>query len=217
MPTLNDVATLAFEQGKTSRRDAWEALQRMISRSSALDSAAHSDLAALYSFFTPPKPKQPKNDFDWVARAAARPKCIRPYLQLLYARNGVLYATDGYRLHYAPTTLADGYYDTNGQSVACSDKYPDVVHTAASTDNDWLLCDDHEIIPRSLSGKPNNLLKGADGVHLAEDYFRDATLLEGTECAGYRHPKHELREGRVSLRFKGGRGAVIMYVRHLGA
>jgi len=69
------------------------------------------DLARLYAYFMPPKPKKPKTAFQWVS-AAAGVKDIRYYLNYVYVTAEHLTASDGHRLHRAPNTdkLAPGYY-----------------------------------------------------------------------------------------------------------
>ena len=77
------------------------------------------ELARLYAYFMPPKPKKPKTPFQWVAMAAGV-KDIRYYLNCVYVTAEHLTATDGHRLHRAPNTdnLAPGYYHpTTGDLV----------------------------------------------------------------------------------------------------
>lgn len=70
-----------------------------------------SEIDSLINYFAPSVPTTPKTAFQWVARAASEGKDIRTYLWFVYVENGVMAATDGNRLHWANTDLADGYYD----------------------------------------------------------------------------------------------------------
>lgn len=210
MTNLDDIAALAHSNGRAKKQDAWHTVQDIIRRGETPEPA---QLATLYSFFTPPIPKAPKNGFDWVARAVGGPKEIRVQLQLLYALNGVLHATDGHRVHYAPTDLADGYYDTNGNSVtSCDIQYPDVIRLVSSTGNDWSSTDQTAVVHRTIGGKQDNVLE-CGKVRLSQKYFNDAMSLPGTECQGVREPHQALKFEAVNLHFGNGRGAVIMPVR----
>lgn len=68
-----------------------------------------NDLAKLLALLKPPT-VVPKTAEAWVAKAAAK-KDVRKYLQWVYVNDGVMVATDGHRLHLAPSRLAPGYYD----------------------------------------------------------------------------------------------------------
>ena len=68
-------------------------------------------LGELYQYFIPPIPAKPKTPEQWVAKAIAGPKDVRSNLGFIRVKNGVMVATDGLRLHTAPTGLRDGSYD----------------------------------------------------------------------------------------------------------
>ena len=210
MSNLDNIAALAYSNGRAKKQDAWHTVQDIIRRGGIPEPA---QLATLYSFFTPPIPKAPKNEFDWVARAVGGPKEIRIQLQLLHALNGVLYATDGHRIHYTPTALVDGYYDTNGHSVtSCDIRYPDVLRLACSTGNNWSSTDQTTVAHHTINGKQANVLQSGE-VRILQKYFNDAMSLPGTECQGVREPHQALKFEAINLRFGNGRGAVIMPVR----
>lgn len=88
-----------------------------------------SEIDSLINYFAPSVPSSPKTAFQWVARAVAI-NDIRQYLQFVHVSDGVMYATDGHRLHWANTDLANGYYDAK-TGARVDDKfvrgsYPDV-------------------------------------------------------------------------------------------
>ena len=84
------------------------------------------EIDSLINYFAPSVPSSPKTAFQWVARAVAI-NDIRFYLNYVYVSEGVMYATDGHRLHWADTDLANGYYDAKtGLPAKCDGKYPDV-------------------------------------------------------------------------------------------
>lgn len=66
-------------------------------------------LESLYKYFMPNTPAKAKTPEQWVA-LAVNPKEIREYLRYLIVRTGVMYGTDGHRIHFIPTDLLDGDY-----------------------------------------------------------------------------------------------------------
>ena len=87
------------------------------------------EIDSLINYFAPSVPSSPKTAFQWVARAVAI-NDTRQYLQFVHVSDGVMYATDGHRLHWADTDLANGYYDAK-TGARVDDKfvrgqYPDV-------------------------------------------------------------------------------------------
>lgn len=88
---------------------------------------SESEIDSLINYFAPTVPATPKTAFQWVARAVAV-NDIRKYLQFVHVSGGVMRATDGRRLHWAPTDLADGYYDAKtGLPAKCDTRYPEVL------------------------------------------------------------------------------------------
>ena len=65
-------------------------------------------LTNLYAHFLPAKQKATKVD-QWLTKALGKDK-FRPYLSNLHVRDGILGATDGHRMHFIHTELADGNY-----------------------------------------------------------------------------------------------------------
>ncbi len=69
------------------------------------------EMDQLLNYFAPNRPSKPKNSNEWVAKACANTKEVRFYLQYMHVADGIAYGTDGNRLHWASTELADGFYD----------------------------------------------------------------------------------------------------------
>lgn len=104
-----------------------------------------AEIDSLINYFAPSVPATPKTAFQWVARAVAIDD-VRFYLKYVYVNEGVMVATDGARLHFANTSLADGFYDAKtGFPVTVDARYPEwrriipkregmIAHTE---DQDW--------------------------------------------------------------------------------
>lgn len=73
------------------------------------DPQQREQLAGLYTYFMPAKPAKPKTAFQWVASACSTEQ-YKQYLCHPYSTGKLLIATDGHRLHMAPTTLPVGWY-----------------------------------------------------------------------------------------------------------
>lgn len=91
---------------------------------------APHEIDSLINFFAPKASSSPKTAFQWVALAVSVAD-IRQYLQFVRVSNGVMYATDGHRLHWANAAdLLDGYYDAKTQLQVPDDfirgRFPDV-------------------------------------------------------------------------------------------
>lgn len=71
--------------------------------------------------FAPPRPAKPKTAFAWVAQAC-NPKDVRPLCHYVLVAGGYMRATDGHRMHCAPTDMGDGaYHPRTGTPVAMTD------------------------------------------------------------------------------------------------
>lgn len=95
-------------------------------------------LDRLINYFAPLRPAMPKTADEWVAKACATAKEVRYYLRYVHVMDGVAYGTDGNRLHWSPTELADGFYDPA---------------TLLPCDIDTKFPDCSRVIPAGLSGK----------------------------------------------------------------
>lgn len=101
---------------KPSRKEAFELALK--AKSGQLSEV---EIDSLINYFAPSVPSTPKTAFQWVARAVAV-NDIRQYLHFVHVSDGVMYATDGHRLHLAPTDLKNGYYDAK-TGLPVDDKY----------------------------------------------------------------------------------------------
>lgn len=68
------------------------------------------DVDSLMLFFAPAPPRKARTAEEWVAKAV-NPKDHREYLHFVRVLNGYAMATDGHRVHTAPTDLINGWYD----------------------------------------------------------------------------------------------------------
>lgn len=107
-----------------------------------------ADIARLYAYFLPKTGKAPKTALDWVGLAAAK-KDVRHYLNgVVFCSSGLMYSTDGHRMHYAPTDKANGFYDLQGNEHLTATKegwrFPEVdrVIALAKENNIKLKIDD---------------------------------------------------------------------------
>lgn len=60
--------------------------------------------------------------FFWVAGAVAK-NDVRPFLNYVYSTGTYLVASDGHRMHYAPTDLPEGYYHPETQEAVLNILY----------------------------------------------------------------------------------------------
>lgn len=116
------LALLAMQKNKPSKKQAQEIIKTLYNANPELG----SELAKLYKYFMPAKPKNPKSTFDWVAQAAAGKDEIRTYLQYVCCDEEYLVAADGHRLHAMPADREPGFYiPSNEDRLPDEMKYPD--------------------------------------------------------------------------------------------
>ena len=121
---MSKLATLAFSTvRKPTKKRVMEIIETMAD--GVVDHDELKVLAELYSYFKPPVPATPKTPADWVCKAMAK-NDVRFYLNRLEVSDGKLVATDGSRLHICDTTLADGAYDTQFNTLDDAGKFPDL-------------------------------------------------------------------------------------------
>ena len=208
MSTNTDLIRLAMTGKKPSKRDAQATIRELADRYPD----AVPDLAGLYAYFMPTKPKTAKTAFDWVAQAAAVKDC-RAHLNWVYVTaEGDMVATDGHRLHRAPApaSLLPGYYDPrNGDWVHGPDfaKYPDYARVLADAEKSasTLYLEDPLTVGETDLGHPVYLLR-PDGDRAAfQIKYLDAAL------AGMPTPAARLRDSKCPVVLRDGdRLAVIM-------
>lgn len=127
---MKNVASLAMELSKKpSRKVAFESVQSLIEKladEQDQQSFKAADLANLYAYFLPSKPKTAKNDLEWVSKAVAV-KDVRYYLNYLHEASGKLVGTDGHRMHWIETKQDRGYLaPMTGDVVSCDGTYPNI-------------------------------------------------------------------------------------------
>ena len=122
---INHVATLASKLGSVSRKDIFELIQDLCHTENPM--LTDEMQSKLYRHFMPRTPKKVKTDFDWVALAVGTGP-IRPQLNHVYVdENGRMSATDGKRLHMAPSGgLEPGFYNSQCVRIEHDWTYPDI-------------------------------------------------------------------------------------------
>ena len=141
---IHKIATGAMNASNPSRSTMIDIMMKMCMDEGHV--LTEHEQVLLYGFFSEKIPKTPKTDLQWVALAASKVSDDgRPYLRAIQVLNGVMTATDGHRLHQAPTDLADGFYDGKGQVVDMSDwTFPDtsrVIPPSTATPREWRRAD----------------------------------------------------------------------------
>ena len=139
----------------------------------------------------------------WVAKAKAS-NDIRGYLNYLYSDGRRLMATDGHRLHLAPTTLSAGYYNSELIPVDESAKYPDVVRVIPNKGKQCI-CDMGSLV-MDRRGKVE-LYQLPDGGWINKRYWDQA--VGDQEAVVYVSASNGARR----IDFDDGRVAVVMGVR----
>lgn len=168
MSNLTKISTAAFYSGKATKEAAFAAVKSLCD--SPLAETHADELAKLYSYFCPSPPKLPKSPEQWVA-LAADPQDYRRYLRLVYVSNRTAHASDGRRMHIAPTTLADGWYDLALSPIVVPSDYafPDVARVMPAHKN-------HEPAPMQPDIIPTGMRDYVcvRGIYLQSRYYMDA-------------------------------------------
>lgn len=170
---------------RASRKEAYASVRDLKSGGQLPE----GDIDRLLNYLAPPLPKTAKTAFQWVAKAAGK-NDLRKYLNSVHVDGGVMYASDGHRIHWAPTELGDGYYDARTELPFDLDsKYPDVRRTVGGSfgDRHEVRLDDVPCGQRVYRGKPLShylLPGGTHGRGYDSAYLHDA--LNGADRATYR-------------------------------
>lgn len=135
-----------------------------------------SEIDSLINYLATSVPSRPKTTFQWVARAVAI-NDIRQYLQFVHVSDGIMYATDGNRLHWADTDLANGYYDAK-TGARVDDKfvrgnYPDVRRVIPKIEQMQKFEGDPIASARYINRKEKHTLSYG-GLEFNRDYVNDA-------------------------------------------
>lgn len=121
---INQAATDAANWKRISKKGAFDIIIDLIESGAPLNERQAGEL---YGYFLPPVPKTAKTPRDWVAKTTAGKRRTRYSLEFVRVESGRMVAADGHRLHFTPSDLPDGYYDTNGALVKDIDaNYPNV-------------------------------------------------------------------------------------------
>lgn len=132
-----------------------------------------SEIDSLINYFALSVPSSPKTAFQWVARAVAI-NDIRQYLQFVYVSDGVMYASDGHRLHWANTDLPNGYYDAKtGLPTKCDGKFHDVRLVIPKIERMQKFEGDPIASARYINRKEKHTLSYG-GLEFNRDYVNDA-------------------------------------------
>ena len=90
----------------SSRREVFDILSSCMSGGTTPDM---EQVESMYKYFMPKPTKAVKTPEQWAAQACAT-KDIRESLHYLHVVSGVMYASDGHRMHFRPTEMGDGVY-----------------------------------------------------------------------------------------------------------
>lgn len=120
--TVYELNHKAFNLPKQRKHDAIKALEDL-ARSFDVNTPEGRRIAAAYHYFTGtlPKPKKAKTTFDWIARAADYTNTRSNYsMSSVAVDNTYMVATNGHRLHLAPTDDRPYgfYHPKTGQQVS---------------------------------------------------------------------------------------------------
>lgn len=133
-----------------------------------------NELDSLLLYFAPSIPKKATSAIQWVAKAAAT-NDVRFYLNYVRVQDGFAYATDGARIHRAPSDLGEGYYCPKTlAAVHIENKPPDyerVLTRLADTVNTRATLGE---LTKGLSGKDVYLLHESLDVGAFENQLVDA-------------------------------------------
>ena len=111
---------------KMTRAEAYDCIINIRNHGATLESDS-LEIDSLLNYFAPAVPKNPKTAIEWVAKAVSK-DLARESLNHIYVETGVMYGCDGHRVHWADTTLDNGFYDAKTQLPISlyRTKYPDI-------------------------------------------------------------------------------------------
>lgn len=92
------------------------------------------ELDRLYLYFAPVATKGNITGEQWVTKAVAK-NDLRVYLKYVYVESGVMYGSDGHRVHWIDTDKPDGFYCPKTlEKVELDLKYPNMKRVIS---NEW--------------------------------------------------------------------------------
>lgn len=156
-----------------TRTQAFQIIQEAIQSERQLE---REELEALFKHFAPNiSSKAAKTPEQWAAKAVAGPKDVRYYLQYLHSDGKHLYATDGHRIHWIPTTLEAGFYDPKTlQPVKLDATYPNVLRVIPEHSGP-LVTYIHKDCPLDTDKTGKWQQQSLDGVLFNPKYLADAS------------------------------------------
>lgn len=167
-------------------------------------------LIDLYNYFMP-NYKKSKDLFSWVNNVVSKEE-TRYYLGKVFVKKGVMMATDGHRLHMAPTELEDGFYDPAGIKIEFDGKFPDVKRVIPKSKGSkratWKRSEAEVVNVDGYGGKPCQCYKLPHGNGINKKYFDEAVY-------GYDKVKYEYntKTDPIKLIFPDGKKAILMPMR----
>jgi hypothetical protein len=171
-----------------SRKDAFHIITMALNGKRELDP---SSLESLYKFFMPKMPKKVKTAEQWVGQAVGV-KDVREFTHYIHVLDGVMYATDGHRIHFAPTELEDGTYHPVTMSP--------VKFTQTKPDLKRIIPTEGQLRTTQLASCEVVFLEGSklshitiEDVRLNQKYVEQATNGEGCMHATFRGPNDAIR------------------------
>ena len=210
---MTNLAALSLSAIKPKKAVAQQILRELAEKH---PDSAH-ELAELYTYFMPPKPKKARTVWEWVTLAMAV-QDVRDYLNYVHVTADWLTASDGHRLHRAPNTdgLEPGYYLANGDKAhdLSAMTYPEVERVIPKSEGAktiWLEAEPTDVVEAGAAGWAVRLPEYAKSRGLSLAYLRNALALDAYPQVLQWQPG----SGNDAVRFDldGGRLAVVMPMR----
>lgn len=192
------------------------ALAKTLAETDGMESENFETLIAIYAYFADrlPTPKKIKEPFDFVSRSVSTDNQY-PELSDVYAHpiDGYIYATDGRRLHGAPTDLTPGYYHAKTKTlIAAIDdhKYPDV-HRVIPKDDCYV--DTITVNPNTLDADPKTKRCRVESNNGDAYYFNISYLLDALYNCDTLTLRCQSPEKPCRVDYSNGAFAIIMPMR----
>jgi len=162
-----------------SRKDAQIALERLIELME-IDGQHVDPLCRLYGYLCQtPKPRKLRSAWDWLL-LANDPKHFRIQARAIEVNKGIAYASDGKRLHAAPTDLKDGNYDRQWNRVHI--RKPVSIKDASEIGATQLVEKSREVeldAGHTIDCFEFREVRGESVITVQRQFWRDAVALEG--------------------------------------
>ena len=146
---------------------------------------------------------------QWVGKARAKRDEPREYLRHYYSDGERLIATNGHRLHIAPTELAAGYYDRLLLPVEDLGKYPQIDRILNTMSDGTYIAHLPDLEIMEIGAAPSDCAYLLPcNRYVDKKYWDDAT--EGETLITY-----TAHHQSAHIHFEDGRIAVVMEVRNV--